>query len=720
MAFRSKSAARPVLQVTNDFSANPYTFPGPLRPIWCSKHHFTGPWPCKCPPGPQVVLLNPLMAGTPVPDVVATGGARGGTKTHSLLALAAFRGNPKRIQEAIARGAQPTQADLMYIGHKNYRGLILRPQSADLLDILDRAEEMYGPTGAVITRGSTPIAEWPQTGAKIVFGHFLEDGWKKYVGPEYQFIGIDQIEMMAQEETFHRIVGSNRSKWPELHPMVLVTFNPGGGDDMKGAPGQGWLMEYFQIEAYLDGRVPRYGAIRDEEGKLRMFVPSKVQDNPYFLYTKPELAPTKDAILCFSCKSEIPIPLPERPDEEINVCPSCKKDLLSQGSYLKWLNGIQPESLRRAWRDGDMRAMSGMYFKDYRPNGPLAGEPDSANHIYDPENVRIEPWWHSWASLDWGYIHPTDIQFHRKSPWGQVFTSKEISLKRVEPFELGVLIAREVKPIIEGLEGKHLNLYMSPDAYAKRDSENTVASQIAAGIKKELGPGSVFLADLTDDERELRDAESALASMHRRRQEQRSTMITMIKASTDRVAGWMHVQTMLRFRPLRPESVPDSAFADRLYQEKGLVAYKAYMNQPEFSANREVLPRWQISKECRELINCLPKAMHRPGTSDVLKFDATESAAGDDSIDCARYGLFSEEQQGVNFAPLEQRVRDRVSELEKIMPGMSDHSKIMAAVHANYMETSGKKQQAQGVIGHNRLAVRRAMMQQNMSERRLN
>lgn len=596
--------------------------------------------------------MNPAMVGIdPPPDYIVTGGARGGTKTHSLLHIAAFRGNPQAVQKKLAAGKEPSQADLMYIGHKNYRGLILRPQATDLTDILDRAEEMYGPTGAIITRGSPPMAEWPRTGAKIIFGHFLDDGWKKYIGAEFQFIGIDQMELMPLEETFHRILGSLRSKWPELRTLAMATFNPGGGDDMKGAPGQGWIMSYFMINAYLDGKVPRFAGIRYPDKNIRMFVPSKVQDNPYFLYTQPRLNETKDGIFCFSCEGEIPVPMAARPLEESNKCPLCAGKLMDDGEYLKRLNAIEPESLRRAWRDGDMRAMSGQYFTDWRPNGPLPGEEAyPAKHVYDPADVRLEPWWHTWASVDWGYIHPASVHFHKKSPWGQIYTFKEISLKRVEPFELGVLIAREARPILEGMGeelARHMTIYLSPDAFAKKESENTIASQMAAGISKELGPRSVFLADLTEDERELRNSTDALQAMQARRTQQKQTLITIVRASNDRVAGWMHMQTLLRFRPLNKESTPDKEFADRLYQEKGLVAFQEYMNSPEFSAVREVLPKWQVSKDCRELINAIPKAMHKPGTSDLAKFDATESASGDDSLDdCFVAGTLVETENG--------------------------------------------------------------------------
>jgi len=336
--------------------------------------------------------------------------------------------------------------------------------------------------------------------------------------------------------------------------------------------------------------------------------------------------------------------------------------------------------------------------------------------VYDPATVKLEPWFHRWVSVDWGYIHPTDIQWHCKAPWGQVFTEKEISVNRVEPVELGVLVARESREYLAGLEDHHMNIFMSPDAYAKRESENTVASQIANGIAQVLGPGSAFVSDMTEEERLLHDSQKAFESMQRRRAEQTRTQLTLIRASTDRVAGWMHLQTMLRFRPLCEEAVADTAFADRLYEEKGLVAYLDYMNQPEFKKSGEVLPKWQISKECRQLIRCLPTLMHKPGTNDVQKIDATETQPGDDPADTARYGLFSEERQGERMAPLNVRIQQRVESFAKDMPGLSSQS-----IEMMYRKAKEKEVVAKGLVitGRNKLAVRRQFNSQRYGSERV-
>ena len=587
-----------------------------------------------------------------------------------------YKGNPQRVEKLKVAGKSPTGADASYINHKNYRGLLMRNQANDIGDLIDRFEEMY--PGAQISRGNPAVAEF-STGAKVIFGHFGDGGWAKYIGQQYQRIGIDQAEMIPTKEVYDRIMGSCRSKWHDLIPQMMLTANPGGGDELNGAPGQGWLTEYFYIQDYLSGKFPKGCDLRDEHGKRRIFIPSSWKDNPYLAHH-------------FEMH-------PEGSEDEGKVAVY----MPGEGSYVKWLNSIEPESLRSAWRDGDWNALSGKYFKDFRPHGPLVGEPENARHVYDPSTVRLESWFHRWVSIDWGYIHPTDIQWHSKAPWGQVYTYKEISINRLEPVELGVLLARESKLDIHGLEAHHMNVFLSPDAYAKRESENTVASQIAMGINRELGPGAAFVSDLTETERLMQDSEIALRSMQVRRREQSQTKLTLVRANTDRVAGWMHLQTMLRFRPLQKEILPDSAFADRLYQEKGLAVYLQYMNQPEFTATKEVLPKWQISSECRELIRALPMMMHRPGTNDLEKVNATETRAGDDSADCFIAGTMIRTDQGET--PIENiAIGDRVwtrSGLRTVRSaGKTRIKPLVTAIMSNGMTITGSGEHPIWIYGH--------------------
>jgi len=251
--------------------ACPITPEDVFAPIYCAEHFFSGPWPCACHPGPQIQTL------TATADEISSGGSRGPGKTIILMACM-IKGN----QGFKTLNPKSAGCDVTYVAHPNYRGLLLIEQASDLGYMLDRAEAMYEPTGAEIKRGSNPPeAVWP-SGAKIIFGYFGEDGWKKYLGPEFQRVGIDQMEKLAKRETHDRIMGSCRSRWPEMKAQAFSTWNPGGGDDLRGAPGQGWIMDYFMVESYLNGKYPKGAVIRHPSGKTTTFIPSKVTDNPYY------------------------------------------------------------------------------------------------------------------------------------------------------------------------------------------------------------------------------------------------------------------------------------------------------------------------------------------------------------------------------------------------------------------------------------------------------
>ena len=255
-----------------------------FAPIYCAEHFFSGPWPCDCPVGPQVLAVNSTA------DEVSVGGARGGTKTTSMFAFLSKGNNSRGFQKApregypiYRQGLQGT--DLSYLVNRNYRALLLIEQASDMGYILDKAEEFWAPIHPELTRGTPAEIKFP-SGAKILCGHFGEDGWKKYLGPEFVRIAIDQIEKMPLRETYDRIKSSARvSRWPEMKAQVFSTWNPGGGDDLKGAPGQGWIMDYFMVDAYLDGRLKPYQYVRDpQSGKTKHFVFSKVMDNPFFRF----------------------------------------------------------------------------------------------------------------------------------------------------------------------------------------------------------------------------------------------------------------------------------------------------------------------------------------------------------------------------------------------------------------------------------------------------
>jgi hypothetical protein len=253
---------------------------------------------------------------------------------------------------------------------------------------------------------------------------------------------------------------------------------------------------------------------------------------------------------------------------------------------------------------------------------------------------------------------------------------------------------------MEGLEDRHMPVFLSPDAFARRDSPNTQAWQFSNGLERVFGKESAFVADLTDAEKGMK-AEDAMRSMEMRRRDHQGRRFTIQRASHERIAGWMHIHNLMRWEPFIKEQTPDMGFAKKLYDEKGLVAYTEYVNAPEFKRSAEILPRLLISSEIPELIKSLAGLVHREGTEDVDKVD------GDDYPDSLRYGLYSADVQPEAMTPIGKRVDDRVAAMKEQYPGMHPHTIAMVEQAAWRTERGGES--GSFPVGRNRMEIRRLL-----------
>jgi hypothetical protein len=211
-----------------------------------------------------------------------------------------------------ARGGGKTdagQAWLLYdIENPALRALVLRRNADDLKDWTDRANRMWARCGAVMT-GATPIFTFP-SGAVIRTGHLKdENAYSKYQGHEYQRLLIEELTQIPRERDYLMVLSSCRSSVPELRPQVFATTNPGG-------PGHEWVKHRFGMEG-----TPREPIVTDDPvtGRSRVFVPSRIDDNPHLMEADPD--------------------------------------------YVKFLDGL-PDGLREAWRDGswDDYDIEGAYY----------------------------------------------------------------------------------------------------------------------------------------------------------------------------------------------------------------------------------------------------------------------------------------------------------------------------------------------------------------------
>ncbi len=421
--------------------------------------------------GPQTFAL------TRVEKEIFYGGARGGGKTETGIIWVAA--------PAIAKGAN---GEFL---HPYYRGLVLRRHVDDLKYWVDRAESYYTRFGA--KRVGRPAEFHFPSGARIYTGHLRDrSAYIKYIGHEYQRLVVEELTLIPVEEMYERILGSCRSKYPNLPAQIFLTTNPGG-------PGHAWVRARFVVDEHGNKRPPAI-PFQGPDGNWRIFIPATVDDNPLLA----------------------------------NIDPG----------YIRFLDAL-PDALRRAWRHGDWDAFLGQYFPEFRPYGPIGEEASLypwASHVIEAGSVRLEPWWHRWMSGDWGYDHPASIHWYCQHPNGQVHVYRELHVRQKGSKELGAELARQSAMDLSGMPEPFLTLSLDPSTFRETDAGPTQAEQIAAGIDEALGKGTAYLLD-------------ASTGPDPRFSDTNKPRIIVRQAANARIAGWMNLRDFLRFKKIFPDEV---------------------------------------------------------------------------------------------------------------------------------------------------------------------
>jgi hypothetical protein len=138
----------------------------------------------------------------------------------------------------------------------------------------------------------------------------------------------------------------------------------------------------------------------------------------------------------------------------------------NDAGYRKTLDAL-PRHLRQAFLLGDWNVFAGQYFDLF----------DARRHIARAEHLGIEPWWPRWISIDWGFQHPSAVYWHAAAPDGCVVTYREYVANQLTPRMLGQAIAE--RSVNGDGRGEHISeVFLSPDAFARRSSEFTIAEQL--------------------------------------------------------------------------------------------------------------------------------------------------------------------------------------------------------------------------------------------------
>lgn len=317
-----------------------------------------------------------------------------------------------------ARGGGKTDAGLVWIGehqaHLAYRALVIRKNADDLADWVDRVRVMY-PHASVAYRPA--IITFP-SGAVIRTGHLKDDqAYTKYQGQEYQRMLIEELTQIPTEKRYLQLISSCRSTIKELPAQIMSTTNPGG-------LGHGWVKKRF-----VEFSKPFIRKPDPTSGRLRVFVPAKVDDNPVLMTADPMYVKSLDALH----------------DTDVEL----------------W----------KAWRLGDWDVFAGMAFMEWRRD----------KHVVNQFDYPIDQCQRI-ISFDWGYTDKgiaTWLAFTPENRWGvrRCYMYRQLVMTKTDPEKWAVELATYCSV------DKVSYMVLPHDTYAHKESMKTIASTITDALK---------------------------------------------------------------------------------------------------------------------------------------------------------------------------------------------------------------------------------------------
>lgn len=229
-----------------------------------------------------------------------------------------------------------------------WRGIMFRKSYAELEELQARAVEVFSEEGA--TFKTQPSAAYPfsncwywPNGATVKMRYIeREKDYGRYHGHQYTGISFDEVTEYASPEGLMKMLSTLRSA-KGVPCRVRLSGNPGGA-------GHIWVKG-----RYVDPMAPMTPYVDPDTDFVRMFIPSRLSDNPALG----------------------------------NADPKYLKRILAatQGN----------EALRKAWVDGDWDVVAGAFFEHL----------DRARNGIKP--FTIPQGWVRFRSFDWGSARPFSV-----------------------------------------------------------------------------------------------------------------------------------------------------------------------------------------------------------------------------------------------------------------------------------------------------------------------
>jgi hypothetical protein len=284
------------------------------------------------------------------------------------------------------------------------------------------------------------VVTW-NNGSTTRFGYCRnENDVYQYQGAEFLFIGIDELTHFTLKQ-WQFLTSRNRC------PIAKYTWGEREGRDVKpcmaGATNPGNIGHAWVKALWVDKVAPA-GFERPElyDASEYEFVRARIEDNPIYA-------------------------------NDVN--------------YKKTLAAL-PDRLRRAFLEGDWSVLEGQYFDLF----------EIGRHTARAEALRLEEWAPRWISIDWGFKHPSAVYWHGAVAGGQrpvASGERRVNAEAAESAEYAEKSGRIVtyrefvqsglsprmlgQAIVERTQRERIReIYLSPDAFARRTSEASIAEQL--------------------------------------------------------------------------------------------------------------------------------------------------------------------------------------------------------------------------------------------------
>lgn len=294
---------------------------------------------------------------------------------------------------------------------------MVRRERTQLIETIEAAKLIYLPLGASF-KESDKLFVFPN-GARLRFAYLERDAdAEAYQGHEYTRVYIEEVGNFPDPAPIKKLFATLRSR-TGVPVGFRATGNPGG-------PGHTWVRD-----RYIDPAPMGYRVITDEvSGLQRVYIPSRIQDNPTLLTNDP--------------------------------------------GYVSRLRASGSPELVRAWLEGDWSVIAGAYFPEFTLD----------KHVVAPRELPKA--WTRFRAMDWGSFRPSAVLWFAVSdgtlpefPANAIICYRELYTSSAPNVGLKLTAEEMGQRIVEAERGDTISYGVLDPAAWKQDGGPSVAERMS-------------------------------------------------------------------------------------------------------------------------------------------------------------------------------------------------------------------------------------------------